>query len=61
LSADPDELLAGILTAIKPPDRAKRVFDALQYVFGIAESLLQRSGAASSFWLDRSMVPSIAE
>jgi hypothetical protein len=49
LSADPDEPLAGILAAIKPPDRARRVFDALQYVFGIAQVCFSEATAACSF------------
>src|ERR1700694_4868410 len=37
-SANPDEPFAGILAAIETGDRSRRVFDAVQYVFGIAQS-----------------------
>src|SRR6266850_5375462 len=37
-SADLDQPLAGILAAIKTGDRSRRLFDAFQHVFGIAQS-----------------------
>src|SRR3981189_1881325 len=36
-SANPDQPLAGILAAIKTGNRARRVFDAFQHIFGIAQ------------------------
>ena len=36
-SPSPDQPLAGILAAIKTGDGSRRVFDAVQYVLGIAQ------------------------
>jgi hypothetical protein len=47
-----DQSLACVLTSIKACDRSRRMFDALQDVFGIAQSSIANPGGKPSEQID---------